>query len=292
MIYTIENEYVKIAVDTVGAQLQSLYSKKSGVEYLWQGDSNYWAGRAYNLFPVIGRMYKGTYLYQNREYQIGAHGVARSNVFYLEDRSATKLVFLLTDNRDTYKEYPFRFEFRVIFTLENYTLNVRYEAKNLGKNEMICAFGGHPGINVPFGDGMFEDYYLEFSEKTKVTQELLSENKFMSGERVLYDLQNGVKLPLKHGLFDNDALIFSNTSRCVSLKSKKDSKYVTMRYSDFPYIGFWHSPFTDAPFVCLEPWTALPADEGITTVLETKPNMTKIPAAKSAGVSYSLEIHE
>ena len=38
MIYSIENKILKIAVDTSGAQLQSVYSKKTDTEYLWQGD--------------------------------------------------------------------------------------------------------------------------------------------------------------------------------------------------------------------------------------------------------------
>ena len=51
MIYSIENKILKATVDTSGAQLQSIYSKATETEYLWQGDPAYWAGRAYNLFP-------------------------------------------------------------------------------------------------------------------------------------------------------------------------------------------------------------------------------------------------
>ena len=54
MLYTIENKLLKTAVDTSGAQMQSLYSKVTATEYLWQGDAAYWSGRAYNLFPIIG----------------------------------------------------------------------------------------------------------------------------------------------------------------------------------------------------------------------------------------------
>lgn len=292
MIYSIENSQIKAQVDTKGAQLMSLYSKKTETEYLWQGDPAYWTGRAYNLFPFIGRAYGGTYFYQGKEYAIDSHGVARNSEFALEERTATKLVFLMTDNAQTREAYPFRFEFRVIFEIEGNVLTIRYAAKNLGDNVMICAFGGHPGINVPFGKGDFEDYYLEFSEPSAVVQNLLSENKFMANENVSYPLEEGVKLPLRHELFDNDAIILQRTSRHVSLKSDKEERYVTMRYEDFKYIGFWHACKTDAPYVCLEPWTALPATEGIKDVLETKADMTYIQPQKSAETSYTIEIHE
>lgn len=293
MIYSIENNVLKISVDTMGAQLMSLYSKKTDTEYLWQGDKAYWTGRAYNLFPIIGRMYNNIHTYKGKEYTIRAHGVARYNEFILEDRSATKLVFLLKDNETTRQEYPFAFEFRVFFEIIDSRLNVRYEAKNVGDEMMPCAFGGHPGINVPFGDGVFEDYYLEFSEKTNVHRQLLTDSiRYMANKTEPYPLEDGVRLPLRHNLFDYDAVILENTSRCVSVKSTKDSRYVTMEYPDYKYIGFWHVDHKDAPYVCLEPWGALPAQDGITDDLSTKKDMIHVQPNQTASATYSLEIHE
>ena len=292
MLYSIENKYLKVTVDTLGAQLQSIESKTTEREYLWQGDSAYWTGRAYNLFPVIGRMYKNNYVYNGQTYKIRPHGVARYNVFKCVDRSATKLVFLLTDNEDTLAEYPFHFKFYVTYTLENQTLHVTYEAQNTDEKTLICALGGHPGINVPFSDGNFEDYYLEFDEPTNVEQRLLSENKFMSGTAQPYPLQDGTKLALRHELFDNDAIILTNTCRCVHLKNTYTKTSVTVRYPNFKYLGLWHMPTTDAPYVCIEPWTALPATEGIIDELEHKADMTHVKAGGSFSASYSIEINE
>ena len=56
MIYVIENDKLKVGVETLGAQLASIYSKETNSEYLWQGDENVWKGRAYNLFPYVGRL--------------------------------------------------------------------------------------------------------------------------------------------------------------------------------------------------------------------------------------------
>jgi galactose mutarotase-like enzyme len=271
----------------------SFYSKKTQTEYLWQGDPAYWKGRAYNLFPIIGRMFNNIYTHKGQNYTIRAHGVARYNEFILEERSATKLVFLLKDNEETFKEYPFHFEFRAFFEIVDSRLNVRYEAKNVGNEMLPCAFGGHPGINVPFGEGCFEDYYLEFSEKTNVHRQLLSDSiRYMANKSEAFPLEDGVRLPLKHNLFDYDAVILENTSRCVSVKSTKDPRYVTMEYPDYKYIGFWHVDHTDAPYVCLEPWGALPAEDGVTEDLTTKRNMLHVQPNQTAEAFYSLEIHE
>ena len=293
MIYTIENKHLRVSVDTAGAELQSLYSKKTNTEYLWQGDSAYWSGRAYNLFPLIGRMFKNIYAYDGNLYQSRAHGLARYYLFTLEERSATRLVMLFTENEETLQEFPFRFEFRVYFELKDNILNVRYTVTNTDDKTLICAFGGHPGINIPFGEGEFEDYYLEFSAKTNVQRQLLSDSdRFMADKAVPYALEDGVRMPLRHDLFAHDAVILENTSRYVTIKSKKDSRHVAMDYTDFKFLGVWHPGHVNAPFVCLEPWGALPATDGIVDKLEEKANMKHVPPTKTESVSYTLEIYE
>lgn len=292
MIYSIENKILKATVDTSGAQLQSVYSKATETEYLWQGDPAYWAGRAYNLFPTIGRMYKNTYTYDGNEYSLRCHGIARYRAFQLTDRTATKLTFRLTEDEDSLKEYPFKFEFFIRYELKEATLEISFIVKNTDEKELIFALGGHPGFNVPFGNGAFEDYYLEFSEKTKVLFHTLSESKFMTGEKLPLPLTEGVRLPLRHELFDNDAAILGNTCREISLKSKADPRYITVKYPDFRYLGVWHTPETDAPFVCIEPWSALPATDGVITDLSAKEDMTRLAPGKIYKTSWSIEIHE
>ena len=292
MIYSIENKILKATVDTSGAQLQSIYSKATETEYLWQGDPAYWAGRAYNLFPTIGRMYKNTYTYDGNEYSLRCHGIARYRVFQLTDRTATKLTFRLTEDEDSLKEYPFKFEFFIRYELKEATLEISLIVKNTDEKELIFALGGHPGFNVPFGNGAFEDYYLEFSEKTKVLFHTLSESKLMTGEKLPLPLTEGVRLPLRHELFDNDAAILGNTCREISLKSKADPRYITVKYPDFRYLGVWHTPETDAPFVCIEPWSALPATDGVITDLSAKEDMTRLAPGKTYKTSWSIEIHE
>ncbi|MBQ2769106.1 MAG: aldose 1-epimerase family protein [Clostridia bacterium] len=292
MLYSIENEQLKIEVDTAGAQLMSVFSKKTDTEYLWQGDPAYWTGRAYNLFPFIGRMSGFEYTYEGKTYPSRAHGLARYFDFVLEEKTENSLTFLLRDNEETKKEYPFSFEFRVIFLLEGAVLTTRYTVVNTDERELICAFGGHPGINVPFGKGEFEDYYLDFGKATPLSRQLLDEeNRFMANKSVPYPLVDGTKLPLKHDLFEHDAIILENTSHYVALRSNKEDRYVAMRFDEYPFIGFWHVN-KPAPYVCLEPWSALPGVTKTLTELESKPYMTHVPANEKHSISFTLEIHE
>ncbi len=292
MLYTIENKVLKVGVDTSGAQMQSLYSKATETEYLWQGDAAYWSGRAYNLFPIIGRMYKNTYTYGGKNYSLLCHGIARYRAFQLVDRTATKLLFRLTEDEDTLKEYPFRYSFDIAYELKGARLEITFSVSNPGDGELVFALGGHPGFNVPFKNGDFESYYLEFAQRTNVLFHTLSENKFMTGESVPLPLKEGVTLPLQHELFDNDAVILGNTCRRVFLKSKTDPRYIAVDYPGFKYLGVWHTPKTDAPFVCLEPWSALPSTDGAVDALENKADMNHLAPGKTYRTAWGIEIHE
>ena len=296
MIYSIQNEFLYVSVDTAGAQLASSRSQQTGVEYLWQGDKTYWGGRAYNLFPFIGRMTDGVYTYQGKTYSIRPHGLARYYDFALTEQTASSMTFTLThkSGEDILSQYPFRFSFSVRFSLQKNQLLVDYKAINLeDKREMICSFGGHPGINVPFAGGAFEDYCLEFEEKTKAVQHLLSERKFMSGKTSAYPLTNGVRIPLKHELFHNDALIFTNTCKVASLKKMdSDSPCVKIGYAGFKYFAIWQATDTDAPFVCLEPWQSVCSTDGIVDNLENKQDMLHIPPHGESNANFYLEIIE
>lgn len=293
MIYQIENEILSVQVNDFGAELWSVKSKKTGVEYLWQGDSEFWGGRAYNLFPFIGRMPQGYYTYDGNTYTTRSHGLARYFPFTLECQTENTLTFLFTDNEETKKEYPFSFELRVIFTLQGETLTTRYEVTNTDAREMICAFGGHPGINIPFGKGKFEDYYLDFGTPSTPLRQLLdATDSFMADKAVPFALEDGTKLPLKHDLFDHDAIILQNSTGRVCIRSTKDSRYVAMSYDEYPFIGFWQVKKPDAPYICLEPWGALPGLEGKIVELETKPHMTRVPTGEKKAISFTLEIYE
>lgn len=293
MYYEIENSALKIGVETAGAQLKTIYSKKTDTEYLWQGDEQYWKGRAYNLFPIVGRPYGGKYDFRGKTYEIRPHGLARDNEFILEDRTATKLIFSFSYNKDTLKAYPCKFVFYVIYEINGSVLNVSYRVKNVDSSSIAFCLGGHPGFNVPFHPtGKFEDYFLEFSEKTAVEQCLLAPSKLVSGERKPYPVTANNRIPLSHNMFDDDAVILAKTCREVSLKRKRSKRYITLRYPSFRYLGLWHTLASDAPFICLEPWTSLPATDGKRYDLEKKEDAILLPAGETYETAWSIELHE
>ena len=48
MIYTIENEFLRVSAEDDGAQLSSVELKENGKEFLWQGDQSGTAERRFS----------------------------------------------------------------------------------------------------------------------------------------------------------------------------------------------------------------------------------------------------
>ena len=294
MNYALENEKLKVEVSDHGAELQSIKGKKSGFEYLWQGTAPFWASRASVLFPTCGRLFEKKYTFNGKTFEMNLHGFARHSVFTVEKHEKDKVVFVLSANEETKKCYPFDFTFRVIFTLDESKLTVTYEVVNEKEEILPFSLGSHPGFNVPMQNcGEYTDYYLEFSEKCSPEKMIISIPSYLSsGKHVAFPLENGRILRLRHDLFDNDAIFLRNTSNAVTLKSDKCDATVTVSFSDMGYVGFWHNPETEAPFVCIEPWHGLPGRDGVIEDFSNKPLMIQLEKGKTYSNYYAIEITE
>lgn len=288
MDYTIKNDKLTVVISDKGAEMMSI--KKDGCEYLWQGDSKYWEDRALNLFPICGTFFDGKYTYKGKEYEMESHGFAQYSKFEVVEQKTEKIVFLLKANEEIKKIYPFDFEYLVEYVLNDNTIEMKYTAKNLGENTMYSAFGGHPGFNVPLaGEGNFEDYYIEFG-CVKPAKQMLLDGCYITGNDVLYDLEDGKILRLKHNLFDHDGIFLRDVCHTLTLKSDKTAKSVTVKYPDFQYVGFWHEEKTDAPFVCVEPWQSVPSYAGVSDDIETKRDMFPLEKGEERSATIYIAI--
>ena len=260
---TIRNYAMTVTIDEVGAQLMSI-TAADGTEYLWNGDPAYWAGRSPILFPYVGRLTNDRYTYGGKEYEMTRHGFARRAAFSVQAQGKDHITLHLEDTPESRKSYPFAFHFDVSYVLEGSTLVIVYATENMDGKVMFFGLGGHPGFRVPLEEGKaFSDYRLTFAQPCRPWQVLLSDNYMVSGHETPYELENGVDLPLRHELFDHDAIILKNFARSVTLSAGEGTRGITLSCPKMRYLGVWHQPKTDAPYVCLEPWVSLPSRQDI-----------------------------
>lgn len=291
MLHTIKNAFLTVSAEEAGAQLRSVRSA-DGTEYLWQGHENYWTDRSPNLFPYVGRLKEGHYFVDGQDYTMRIHGIAPYRDFRLVKNDGTEMILELTDDAETRVQYPRQFAFRVIYRLEESTLQICYEVENRDEKTMYFGLGGHPGFQVPLTAGKaFEDYRLRFGEVTDCREVILTPDCFITDQTRPFPLVDGCILPLRHELFDNDAIVLTNMARSITLEAEGDRHSVTVTYPQMPYLGLWHRPKTDAPYVCIEPWCSLPSGADGVTVLEEKKDLLHLAPHGTYQNRWSIRIN-
>lgn len=289
-LITIKNAVLTVTLDSEGAVLHSIV--REGIEYLWQGDARYWKRRDANLFPYVGRLTEGKYIYNGHEYPMSTHGFCIGTEFNVEAQGEDSVSFALTDNAERRESYPFRFAFHVAYKLDGARIVKKCTVENLGAETMYFGLGGHPGFNVPLaGEGEFSDWYLEFAEPCEPKRVDLDEATYrLAGTESSFPLAGSRILPLSHALFDLDAVVLGSTARAVALKSSKSAHSVTVAFPDMPFAGFWHAPHTDAPYVCIEPWVSLPSHTDYVEDIARQANIIALAAGKSYDNTLTIDI--
>ncbi len=291
MLFTLKNNKITVTLSTLGAEIKSVKNNADGCEYVWQGNPDYWTGQTPIMFPICGRLIDGKYTFGGKTYEMVLHGFARHCEFVGEQIGESAVRFTLDANEETKKIYPFDFSFVVDYRLEGNTLATDLTVRNTGKEILPATVGLHPGFNVPLDTGSFDDWYLEFGEVCYPDTFLVSPTCFLTGLKEAFPLVEGKRLNLKHNLFDNDAIFLSRAARSVTLRSDKSERSLTFRYPDFPYVGFWHSRGTDAPFVCIEPWCGMPAVDGMIEDFAKKNDMFRLLPGSEKKVCAAIDFN-
>lgn len=290
MLITIENSCLQVTVDTLGAQMMSIRSCE-GLEYLWQGDPKYWGDRAPTLFPFIGRLTNNRYQYRRKVYPMEIHGFAAASQFAPVEQTNDRLVLELRSTAVTLKQYPFQFCLKITYQLREKTVEVSYRVSSLSQDTMPFGIGGHPGFRVPLAYGeTFDDYTLEFSQACQPDRVGFTPAVYLSGHDEPYPLVEGKCLPLRHDMFDEDAVILENMAREITLRSKVSARAVKVSYPDMPYLGIWHWPKTDAPYVCIEPWTSLPARQDIVEEFTCKSDLIHLAPGRIFDTTWTISV--
>ena len=292
MEYILENSALSLTLSTLGGELRSAINKNNGKEYLWQGNPEFWTGRSPNLFPIVGRVKEGKYRLGDKEFTIKSpHGFVRISELEVREKTDSFIKFGISSNDATRAVYPFEFDFTVSFKLDGNAFTVTYEIKNTDLKAMYFSVGAHPGFNIPINEWeSFEDYSIEFENECE-PNEVICDNCYITGEKRPFALENKKAIPLRHNLFDNDAIILSDMkSRKLTVRSDKSDSSVTVDFADFDYLGIWHKPLTEAPYICIEPWNGLPSEVTSDEELTKKPAIIMLEPSKTYSAKYTVEI--
>lgn len=248
---TLKNDFLTVLISEIGAEIHSV-KNTSGDEFIWTADPDVWASHAPMMFPICGGLKDDKYLMYGKEYTLQKHGFIRFETFSVEEKSDDEVTFLYTPTAKTKVQYPFDYELRVIYTLTNKTLTVKYKVTNKSDVKMYYAVGGHEGYLCEDG---IENYDVVFEQNETLGSYVLD------GNLLTYDkvpvMENSNTLALKYDYFKVDALVFKDVkSNKVTLTHRNSSRRVTVDFTGFDVLMFWTKP--GAKYICIEPWSSHP----------------------------------
>ena len=250
----LDNGTLRVGIDKMGAEIRSVL--KDGQNRMWSGDPSYWSGVSPVLFPICSGMPNDEYIYNGKTYQIAKHGFAKKMPFEVEATADDTATFMLKANEETLKNFPWKFELRVKYTLIGDKIKAQYFVLNKSDDTMYYSIGAHEGYNCPEG---IENYDIVF-EKEEALNTCLLDGAVLSGETQPI-LTSGKVLSLKEEYFEVDALIFKNIkSKKATLLNRKTGQETVVSFPEFPYLLLWHP--VGAPFMCIEPWCGICSTKG------------------------------
>lgn len=279
---TIKNDYLTAKINEVGAELKSLVCNDT--QYIWTGDERFWAGSAPLLFPICSGLKDDEYYLDGKKYTLQKHGYARFCKFEVENQVEDSVTFLLCSNEESLKQFPFRYELRVTYTLENKTLKVKYDVKNLSDDTMYFSIGAHEGYYCPEG---IEEYDVILPEAETLDSTVLEGN--VLGNNKVRIIENSNRIALKYDYFAVDALVFKDMkARSAVLKNRNNSKAVKVTFEGCDYFLLWTKP--DAPYICLEPWCGISDNKDTDKNFKTKEGIRQIAAGGNFVNEHSIEV--
>lgn len=290
MIYSISNEQLHVRIETKGGSLWSIRDREN-TEYLWQGDPQYWSDRAPNLFPYIARLAEGKYLLDGKIYHMDIHGFVKDCDLQVKEHGEDFLCLFMKDTIQTYQQYPYKFSYEIYYRLCGNKLCVTYQVENLDDKKMYFGIGAHPGFRVPLENGFaFEDYFLQFPNANGIQKVGMTSDCFVNGSKDSFLLEEDEILPLRHTLFDDDAIILDQIPKQVGLFARNGRKGVLVSFPQMRYLGLWHKPKSDAPYICIEPWPSLPSRKNVIEDLAKQEDLISLASCKSYDNQWEIEI--
>lgn len=282
----ITNKRLSATIDEKGAELQSI--QLNGVEYLWQAHEKYWGKHSPVLFPIVGELKDGRYIFDSKEYKLSRHGFARDKVFESKQLSETSAIFTLQSSEETFSVYPFHFTFQLHYEIKNKELSCTYIVQNNNDVDMYFSVGGHPAFKVPLAEKLkYTDYSLKFDNDRNLTRYVLHNG--LTGDDTKTIQLREMELPLQQSLFYDDAIVLKHVgSKQIELSTHKDEHGLNFKFPGFPYFGIWAAK--DASFVCLEPWCGIADNIHHDYQLINKEGINKIASGEIWQRTWSVEL--
>lgn len=278
----LQTDQLRAVLDSHGAELVSLQNSE-GKELLWAGGPE-WPRHAPVLFPIIGRMADDVLLHDGREYPINQHGFARDSEFTVLTSRPHAAHLRLENSPATEARFPFAFSLDTVWSLNGPHLNATFILTNTGETEMPSSLGWHPAFHWDARQGWELIFAKEEPDRIRRVNNKVQLTTTKDPSPLL-----GHSLHLTEDQFDHGAMIFETVrSRGIRYISP-EGPVLDMAFPDFAQFAVWKQPGAD--FVCLEPWSGMPAPASFRGEILHKPAQTLLRPREVRRFTCQLTVH-
>lgn len=209
------------------------------------------------LFPMVSFNHlpglEHHYEWRGEKYPLPQHGFARRSKWKVAKVSETSVTLELSSTEQTRKIYPFGFRHRVSYTLKGHRLNFRQTVENTTNRVMPFSTGIHPYFPAPIvPGGKRENCVVEIPACRRITE-------FKNWESWTAAPFRGQRLSVKEN-YSGTMFLTDLERQEVSLVDPGAGLRIRLNFEEAPqhrFVALWANS-TEAPFFCIEPWTALP----------------------------------
>ena len=255
MRYVLENETLRVEIDSFGAEVKSVRNKATGQEYMWQGDPQYWGRTSPVLFPFVGRLRNDSFLHEGKTYTMKQHGFARDMEHQMVSKTESSVHFKLVTSEETLQNFPFSFILGISYELVDNEVKVTWEVSNNSLNKhMHFSIGAHPAFNCPIhGEDGKAGYKLYFANVDEIHHHGHTKEGLSIEEDLVLPLENH-RATITPDFFDRCTYIIEGRqTNEVALEDPDGNRIVSVLF-DMPLFALWSPEGKNAPFLCIEPW--------------------------------------
>lgn len=195
------------------------------------------------IFPICGRLQKGVYTHNEREYALPIHGFAHSQKWSVLEQNTDSVLLELSANDQTKKHYPFEFVLQLHYQVNEKGLQCEVVIANHGQESMPYSAGFHPYYRLL--EGAVLDCYpikqLQYNDQLDA----------VIGEQALLKFPLAAADPVL-----NEQLFELSENHALSL-TMPDGLTLTQNSGALSKYLQIYAP-ENGGFICLEPWTGYP----------------------------------
>jgi galactose mutarotase-like enzyme len=240
-----------------------------------------WGNHATVMGYFVHRLWKQESVYDGHVIKGGNHGFIRSHAFRPPDvdLAAGTMTYCVDPSEIPPDAYPYKVAMRLIYSLREGVMGMRFEFENREDHPVALSFGWHPGFAV----GSLESARLLLPPGTYRRE--MAPGDFLDGTVQEIPFAGGEMPFAKKDLPGSFLLDLAEVpERRIVIEAPVLGHRIVCDYSEAPFLTLWSN---GDPFLCVEPCWGLP-DSNPPVPFEEKKGIQKIVPGGTLTASLSI----